>query len=309
MSESLKDPGLGQKFDREAKRAIDKQGRFNVKRVNFPYTFKNTYQSLIRMNWLAFFTLLTLLIVGSNLFFATLYFLIGKNELSGLFSVSPIDHYFQCLYFSFQSFTTVGFGSISPVGHWSSIVSSIESVYGLICFAFVTGLLYGRFSRPNARFQYSKYAIVVMNDNTSNLQFRIVNGRSSLVIELQAKVMISYTQEEEGKFVRRFYNLDLERDSLPFLPLNWTIVHNIDKLSPLYDLSQEDLKKNNAEIIISIKGFDDTFSQIVHSRYSYTYDELVWGAKFVRPYYINEQGETVLDSDKIDLFEYDNLET
>jgi len=304
MSEYLKDPGLGQKFDRVAKRAIDKEGNFNVKRVNFPYTFKNTYQSLIRMNWMTFFSLLTVIILGSNFLFATLYFFVGRHEFSGLFSATPKDYYLQCLYFSFQSFTTVGFGSISPVGHLTSIVSSIESVYGLICFAFVSGLLYGRFSRPNARLQYSKNALISSNENDGfSLQFRFANGRSSQIVELQADVILSYTMEENGKFVKKFHNLELERESLLFLSLNWTIVHKINQQSPLNGLGLEELKLRNAEFLISIRGFDDTFSQVVHSRYSYTCSELVWGAKFVKPYYVNHDGETILDSKKIDTYE------
>ncbi|MGL1887182.1 MAG: ion channel [Reichenbachiella sp.] len=303
MSESINDPGLGQKFDRIAERAINKDGQFNVKRINFPYTFKNTYQVLIRMDWILFFTLLTIFIIGSNMVFASFYFLVGKNELSGLFGNDEVDLYMQCLYFSFQSFTTVGFGTISPIGHWTSMISSIESVFGLISFAFVTGLLYGRFSRPNARFQYSKNALMTLHEDVNSFQFRFVNNRSSQIIELKANVIFSYTKEEKGKFVRKFFNLELESEEILFLPLNWTLVHKIDEASPLFNVSKEELEKGTAEIMILIKGFDDTFSQLVHSRYSYTWDEIVWGAKFVKPFYVDDQGQTILDSNLIDQYE------
>lgn len=88
-----------------------------------------------------------------------------------------------------------------------------------------------------------------------------------------------------------------------FLPLNWTLVHPIDQGSPLYRMSKEDFESSGAEILILIKGFDDTFSQVVHSRYSYVASEIIWGAKFVRPYYINELNETILDSKLIDQYE------
>lgn len=303
MSEELRDPGLGVKAERVPNRSINKDGSFNVTRINFGYHFKNTYQSLIRMNWFLFFVIVTVFIVGSNLVFATCYFFAGKSELSGLFSHEVLDHYLQCLYFSFQSFTTVGFGSISPVGHYSSIVSSFESVYGLISFAFITGLLYGRFSRPNALFRYSKHALIAPYRGGKSFQFRFVNGRSSQIIELKADVMMSYSQRVGDNYERKFARLKLESDNILFLPLNWTLVHKIDENSPLFEKTQEELIATGAEVMILIKGFDDTFSQVVHSRYSYTFDEVVWDARFVIPYYVDEDKRTVLDHDLVDVYQ------
>lgn len=303
MKKSLKDPGIGQKFEQATNRAINKDGSFNIKRINFGYHFKNTYQWLIRTSWPIFLIIVVLFIVDTNLIFASIYFFIEPNELAGLIQGDQYSRFLQCLYFSFQSFTTVGYGAISPVGHTTGIISSFESVFGLISFAFITGLLYGRFSRPNALFQYSKNALIAPFQDGWSLQFRFVNGRSSTIIELEANVMISYTKEVEGNFERMFYNLKLERKNLLFLPLNWTLVHKIDKSSPLFEMGQDDFKNGTAEIMILIKGFDDTFSQIVHSRYSYTWDEIVWGARFVKPYFTDENGDTYLDAEQIDKYE------
>lgn len=303
MKKSLKDPGIGKSFDKVTSRIINKDGSFNIERINFGYHFKNTYQWLIRVNWPVFLSIVTIFILGSNLLFAGVYFMVEPKELAGLTRGDQASRFFQCLYFSFQSFTTVGYGAISPVGHTTGIISSFESVFGLISFAFITGLLYGRFSRPNALFQYSKNALIAPYKKGWSLQFRFVNGRSSQVIELEANVMISYTREANGKFERMFYNLELETKKILFLPLNWTLVHKVDEDSPLYELSPAELSNGTAEIMILVKGFDDTFSQVVHSRYSYTWDEMIWGARFIKPYYADEKGNTYLDAHKIDEFE------
>ncbi|MEO9966030.1 MAG: ion channel [Reichenbachiella sp.] len=303
MKKSLKDPGIGKNFEKGTSRVINKDGSFNIKRINFGYHFRNTYQWLIRINWPVFLSMVTLFIIGSNLIFAGIYFLVEPGELEGLSRGDELSKFFQCLYFSFQSFTTVGYGAISPVGHVTGIISSFESVFGLISFAFITGMLYGRFSRPNASFQYSKNALISPYQKGWSLQFRFVNGRSSQIIELEANVMISYTKEVKGKLQRMFYNLELETKKILFLPLNWTLVHKIDDDSPLFDLDQDTLENGSAEIMILIKGFDDTFSQIVHSRFSYTWEEIVWGGKFVKPYFNDDEGITHLDADLIDKFE------
>jgi inward rectifier potassium channel len=69
-----------------------------------------------------------------------------------------------------------------------------------------------------------------------------------------------------GAMKRKFEPLKLERDGIYFLALTWTVVHPIDETSPLYGKTVEDLARLQAEFLILIKGFDDTFSQTVHSR-------------------------------------------
>ena len=65
-----------------------------------------------------------------------------------------------------------------------------------------------------------------------------------------------------------------------FFPLSWTIVHPIDENSPLRNETEASLRKCDAELLVLLNGFDETFSQTVHTRSSYKGDEIVWGAKF-----------------------------
>src|ERR1035441_4901058 len=49
----------------------------------------------------------------------------------------------------------------------------------------------------------------------------------------------------------------------------------IDAESPLWGNSPEDLERLQAEVLILIKAYDDTFSQTVLARHSYLHDEVV----------------------------------
>ena len=44
---------------------------------------------------------------------------------------------------------------------------------------------------------------------------------------------------------------------------------------------------------------NDRFSQTVHARYSYRYDEIVWGVKFARAFDVDEDGDLRLDLDRV----------
>jgi len=125
--------------------------------------------------------------------------------------------------------------------------------------------------------------------------FRVANQRSTNLMELEAKVLFSYIDFSEKEQPRRYPELRLERSSVYFFPLNWTIVHPIDVESPLFGKTAKELEDMHAEFLILIKGFDDTFSQVVHSRFSYRHDEVIWGAKFTKAYSTDESGRIVFD--------------
>jgi inward rectifier potassium channel len=80
--------------------------------------------------------------------------------------------------------------------------------------------------------------------------------------------------------MRRFYEIPLTRSQSAVFALSWTAMHPIGESSPLHGATQESLAAQNAEIIVSLTGTDDTFSQTVHARFSYFPDAIVWGGRF-----------------------------
>jgi inward rectifier potassium channel len=76
-------------------------------------------------------------------------------------------------------------------------------------------------------------------------------------------------------------------------------VHPIDENSPLHNFTAKELKAKDAEFIIILKPFDESFSQIVYSRTSYKTDEIGWGEKFN---HIIEQNEdaSIIDASRLD---------
>jgi len=95
--------------------------------------------------------------------------------------------------------------------------------------------------------------------------------------------------------LRRYKRLTLERASVQPLPLTWTIVHPIDEASPLWGQTANQLARQQAEFLILIKAFDDTFFQTVHVRHSYRDEQVVWGARIVSAFEADVRGEMVLD--------------
>ncbi len=293
--EEFKDLGFGSKISEQSRRLINRNGSFNVERRGLPFLESlSFYHSLLEMSWLKFNFLVLLSYIVVNLIFASLYMLAGVEHLGGITGTTTLDKFFEAFFFSGQTITTVGYGVIHPQGFLTSLISLIESMMGLLGFALATGLLYGRFSRPNAKMLYSKQAVIAPYKNITAFEFRIANARKNQLIDTEVLVMLTM-KGGAGKAVRNYYELSLERNNINFFPLTWTIVHPVDENSPLKDMTEENLKNAGAEFLILIKAFDETFSQSVHSRSSYTADEIIWNAKFKSIYTESLQGITTVD--------------
>jgi inward rectifier potassium channel len=305
------DPGFGEKYFSQTQRLINKDGSFNIIKKGAGFTPRDIYQYLINVSWPKFFLIVLTFYIALNFIFAMLYFIIGADHINGINSRNFINTYSDLFFFSVQTFTTVGYGGMIPKDFITNIIAAMETLTGLLGFALATGLLYGRFSRPSARIIYSKMALISpfkdKNDKNS-FQFRIANQRRNTLMEMEAKVMVAFIERTDGQSVKRYYDMKLERSYIYFFPLSWTLVHPIDNESPLFGKGPNELRALEAEILILIKGFDDTFSQVVHSRFSYSYDEIVWGAKFKKTFFIDDNGDFVIDLKNIHDYEKESFQ-
>lgn len=275
-------------------RLLNSDGSFNVRRTGLgPLAAINLYHTLLSMRWRTFLLLLLFLYFLSNVIFGSIYASFGPEALVDT-SSTPMDNIFiRGFFFSVQTFATIGYGTIHPAGIVPNLIVTIESYYSLLINALITGLVFARFARPTARVVFSDVAVIAPYREITGLMFRIVNGRSNQLIEVAAVVMFARFVNENGRTVRRFDTLALERRKVSFFPLAWTVVHPIDENSPLYGLGPDELVGTDAEILILLTAIDETFGQQVHSRSSYKPEQIRIGHKFVSLYNTVEDGEPI----------------
>jgi inward rectifier potassium channel len=297
MKKESFDPGLTTQFSGELRRAINPDGSFNVHRKGTRLRDENLYLKMIDTTWPRFFLVVTIVFLAVNVVFAGIYLEIGIDSLQG--TESEMSAFVNAFFFSVHTLTTVGYGNVFPRGAPANGVAALEAATGLMVFAVMTGLLYGRFSRPSARIVFSKNALIAPYQDGTSLQFRITNARSNTLMNLEARVLLMTVTNHDGQLKRDFVDLELERRKVYFLPLTWTIVHPIDSASPLFGKTAEDFAKMSTEILILVQAFDDSFSQTVHSIYSYRYAEILWGAKFEPAFSVDPKGDLILDLDRV----------
>lgn len=294
------DPGLGTNYSTEIKRFVNPDGSYNIRRKGALTGVRDFYKFLIESSWGYFLLYALLYYIVINCIFAGLFLAVGLEGLS--ISTTDIPDFLDAFFFSIQTFTSVGYGSVSPMSLSTNIVAAVESFVGLMSIALITGLLYGRFSRPRAKISFSKNILITDYKDGEAMMFKIVNKRDSTLLNAEVKVIffIDKGGEDANQFNKDFYRLELELEQIHFFPLSWTIVHAITETSPFHGLTVADLKKRNAEILVLVEAFDETHSQSVKEKKGYGGDEWLEGHKFDRNFRAGEDGTLELHINELD---------
>ncbi|HKD86161.1 MAG TPA: ion channel [Terriglobales bacterium] len=284
--QDLRDLGFGSVVSREShQRLLNRDGSFNVRRKGLGLLGTwSPYHSLLTMPWPRFLLLGIFVYIVTNAIFAVLYLACGVDSLVTTSPGMGPHPFWRGFFFSVETLSTIGYGNIVPVTLGANVMVTIEALAGLMGFAIATGLVFARFSRPTANILFSSHAVIAPYQGMNALEFRVANGRSNELIEVTAKVVLSRFEEVDGVHTRRYYPLPLERDGVVFLPLTWTVVHPIDEHSALRGETPQSLRESSAEVLVLLKAFDETFSTIVQTRTSFTYDDVVWGARFANAF-------------------------
>jgi inward rectifier potassium channel len=305
-SKANPDTGFGTQASQVGGRFINKDGSFNIRKQGWSkLKTMSLYSNLLDISWAHFFLIIVSVFLLINFLFTGIYLLIGHDQLQGLFYQTYWGKVKEVFFFSTQTFTTVGYGRINPLHDGANLIASFESMSGWLFFAIVTGLLYGRFTRPRAYLAFSENALIAPYKDGVALMFRLVPYKiKHHLADAKIVVNIAFTVLEEGIQQFRFYQLSLERHRVDTLNMNWTVVHPIDEQSPLLNFTEEDLKTSDVELYVQINGFSPVFSATVMQNTSYTYKEIVWGAKFKPMYRESEDGNTtILELDKLNKFD------
>jgi len=285
-------------------RFVNKKGKANIETRGVGILEKiSWYHSLLGLPRWKFFLFIFIFFIGINILFAFIYFLIGVNQIGVPTANSTAENLVEAFFFSCQTFTTVGYGRLNPLSIPASFIASFEALIGWLSLAVATSLLYGRFAKPTAYLKFSPNAIIAPYKDITALMFRVAPYKNTSLIDAEAKVSLGMMLEEDGKTVNKFFQLPLEYNNVNALSLSWTIVHPITEDSPLYKFIKEDYSAITGEILVFVKAFDDMFSSNVVARTSYTFNELIIGAKFQPMYHRSKEGhKTVLDLEKLNLY-------
>ncbi|HEV2478036.1 MAG TPA: ion channel [Puia sp.] len=300
------DTGFGTNAANYGGRFINRDGTFNLRKEGMPFLNRfSIYHSMLSMPRWKFIGLILCSYLSVNLVFAIVYLSVGIDQLQGVVATTDWGKFKEAFFFSTETFTTVGYGRVNPVGDGANVVAAIEAMCGFLSFALATGLIFGRFSRPKSFLIFSDLALISPYQDKTALMFRFAPYKDNHTLtDVQIRVNIGLKVQMDGNAEYRYYDLNLERNKVESLPMNWTVVHPIDDKSPFLGFTPEDMVASDVELYVLIRGFDDVYSNFVQQRTSYTYQEIKFNGKFVPMYRESEDGKTtILELHKLNAYE------
>ena len=242
-------------------------------------------------SWPAFIGGAAMVFVAFNAVFAFFYW-IGNQPISNVPSGAYIDY----LYFSIETLSTAGYGDMHPQTHYGHFIATVELFTGIFSMSLMTGLIFARFSRPNARLLFADHPVISSHDGKPTLMVRFANERHNIIGNATARLwLLKNVVSMEGRPLRRFYELPLIRNEHPALALSWTLYHVVDEESPLYGLNADDLDASKVSLIVVVSGYDVVAAQTVHARRSYDHSDIRFGQRYADIIGTSEDGRIRID--------------
>ena len=265
--------------------------------------YRDLYHGALVMRWPSFLAVGALLYLALSLVFAALYWV-----RAGAIEHARPGSFADAFFFSVQIMATLGYGLMTPSGSYANIVMTMETMVSLLFVAVNTGLTFARFSRPTARVTFSDVAVVALHNGVPTLSVRLSNGRRNQILEAEVSfVLLRLERTHEGNVMRRFYDLKLLRGHTPVFALTFSAMHAIDRDSPMWGLTPDKLREEDAELLVTVTGLDETMSQTIHARISYMSGEILFGQRFRDMFGYTAEGRLVIDLGKINDVEASEL--
>jgi inward rectifier potassium channel len=227
-------------------------------------------------SWPSFIAGAVLVFIVFNAVFAAFYW-IGNQPIANV----PGGAYIDYIYFSIETLSTAGYGDMHPQTHYGHFVAAVELFTGIFSMSLMTGLIFARFSRPNARLLFVAHPVVTNHEGKPTLMLRLANERHNIISNATAKLwLFKNIVSMEGETLRRFYELPLTKDQNPGLALSWTLYHVLDENSPLYQTNADDLEASKASFVVVVTGYDVVAAQTVHARKPYDHGDILFGHRY-----------------------------
>jgi inward rectifier potassium channel len=253
---------------------------------------KDSYHILMEASWWSVIAIMAFSFLAINLLFGFLYSLGGQHGLGNIHT----NDFWENFFFSVQTFATIGYGYWYPKSTYANVIMTIEAFTQLMGTALITGLLFAKFSIPKAKVLFSHYVILTKVNGKSALRLRLANARGNQIVEAKITVTIMLNEtSSEGEFMRRLYDIELDRSSTPLFALSWMVTHEINENSPLFGLNEEDFENKEVQIIVSMIGIDGSSSQTIHTRHFYGTNHIKCNARFADIFLNDEHGRRYID--------------
>lgn len=254
--------------------------------------WEDFYHWILTRSWPQFFGVVAATFVLLNALFALAYL-----SVPGAIAHLPEGSFEDAFFFSVQTLATIGYGVMAPETRVGHILVTMEALTGMLSVALMTGITFAKFARPTSRVLFADRITITPRAGVPHMMFRMANWRGNQMVDAQLRAMLLTTETTpEGETMRVPVELKLVRPSTMLFILTWMPMHRIDESSPFFGPdAMERLRRQRAEIFLSLTGYDETIGGTVHARRGYQLDDIVPNVRFADVLEVQEDGTRVLN--------------
>ncbi|KAH0624832.1 hypothetical protein JD844_032673 [Phrynosoma platyrhinos] len=316
--------GISAKLKKNKPRVMSKSGHSNVRidKVDGIYLLylQDLWTTVIDMKWRYKLTLFAATFIMTWFLFGVIYYAIAflHGDLEGskfppkhIPCVMKVDSLTGAFLFSLESQTTIGYGFryITEECPHAIVLLVTQLVVTTLIEIFITGTFLAKIARPKKRaetIKFSHCAVVTKHNDNLCLVIRVANMRKSLLIQCQltGKLLQTYETKEGERILLNQASVKFHVDSSsesPFLILPLTFYHILDENSPLRDLTPQNLKEKDFELVVLLNATVESTSAVCQSRTSYIPEEIFWGFEFMPVISLSQNGKYVADFSQFEL--------
>lgn len=246
------------------------------------------FHHCMSISWVKLFGLFVGFALGVNILFSIAFFAV-EGSVTGAHKPG----YWEIFFFTWQLLGTVSFGGLMPGNLYGQALATLEITVGVAGAAVMTGLIFARFTRPQAHIVFAEHPVVGPHRGQTALMLRVANSRHNFLSDANAKLWL--VLDDEQRQARRFHRLALERDDSPLFALSWSLYHPIDETSPLFGLDAGALEKRRGLLVAIVSGHDENYGQEVRARHQWEPDSVRWNHRYVDIFKHPEPGVEYVD--------------
>ena len=218
------------------------------------------------------------------------------------------------LLFSLETQRSIGYG-LRGTSHKctdSVILEMLQSICAILIECVIGVILYIKLTMglsSSKRFIFSDNAVVSLRNGKLRLMFRVMDIKTRKVEYNYCGYIVHKVTTKEGELMNQHFTkihlssqVDEDKDifcnlATPVLPD--TVSHTIDKTSPLYNISPDNIMDMDMELIVSVVMVEPNGSKTMFMS-SYLPEEIVWANHFAEcVVFKEEEGIFLVEVEKI----------
>ncbi|XP_018417685.1 PREDICTED: G protein-activated inward rectifier potassium channel 4-like [Nanorana parkeri] len=298
-------------------RYVEKDGKCNVHHGNVRETYRyltDIFTTLVDLKWRLNLLVFTMVYTITWISFGFIWWLIAYirgdfdhiEDSTWTPCVDKLNGFVSAFLFSIETETTIGYGYrvITDKCPEGIVLLLVQAILGSIVNAFMVGCMFVKISQPKKRAEtlmFSNMAVISVRDGKLCLMFRVGDLRNSHIVEASIRAkLIKSKQTKEGEFIplnQTDLNVGFDTgDDRLFLVSPLIICHEFNEHSPFWEMSKEQLGKEEFEIVVILEGMVEATGMTCQARSSYVEREVLWGHRFM-PVLTLEEGFYEVDYD------------